>query len=129
MAKNLLIGLLLLVVGAGGGYFYISSGGSSVQDANVGHPKAKDEKKVEAKTEEHVHGAEFCSKHQLAEKDCPWCDDSLIEKLGHCHGHDVAEAFCSRCNPALIPGFKAENDWCAGHDLPESQCAICLAVE
>ncbi len=68
---------------------------------------------------------EFCEKHQLAEKDCPWCDPSLVKKLGQCPGHGVPEAFCSRCNPALIPGFKAENDWCAGHGLPESQCALC----
>ena len=69
--------------------------------------------------------ADFCAIHQIAEADCPWCDPSLIEKLGFCGGHNVPEAFCSRCNPALIPGFKAENDWCGGHDVPESQCDLC----
>jgi cobalt-zinc-cadmium efflux system membrane fusion protein len=56
---------------------------------------------------------------------CPWCDPSLIESLGFCHGHGVPEAFCYLCNPALIPAFKAVGDWCAGHDRPESQCYIC----
>ena len=76
---------------------------------------------------EHDTGADgaFCARHQLPEADCPWCDRSLIEAKGHCGEHDVAEALCSRCNPALIPGFKAENDWCAGHGVPESQCALC----
>jgi len=63
--------------------------------------------------------------HQLAEADCPWCDKSLIERMGQCGGHGVPEALCSRCNAALIPGFKAEGDWCAGHGLPESQCKRC----
>jgi membrane fusion protein, heavy metal efflux system len=71
----------------------------------------------------------FCRFHEIAEAECPWCDESLIESNGHCRGHDVPEALCSRCNPALIPGFKAEDDWCAGHGLPESQCKKCQAGE
>ena len=64
-----------------------------------------------------------CAKHQIAQ--CPFCDTSLIQKMGQCIGHGVPEALCSRCNPTLIPGFKAEGDWCGGHNLPESQCLIC----
>ncbi len=68
---------------------------------------------------------DFCEKHQLLEKDCPWCDPSLVEKLGWCKGHDMAEAFCFLCNPKLKAGFIAENDWCKAHGVPESQCKIC----
>jgi cobalt-zinc-cadmium efflux system membrane fusion protein len=69
--------------------------------------------------------AAFCQEHQIAEAQCPFCDPSLIESLGHCNGHGVPEAFCYQCNAALIPAFKAVGDWCAGHDRPESQCYIC----
>lgn len=68
---------------------------------------------------------EFCNKHQLAEKDCPWCNKKLVKELGWCRGHDMAEAFCYKCNPKLKAGFIAENDWCAEHELPESQCEMC----
>jgi len=68
---------------------------------------------------------EICPEHQIAERDCPWCDPSLIERKGQCGGHGVPEALCTRCLPALIPGFKAEGDWCEEHGLPESQCALC----
>jgi len=67
----------------------------------------------------------FCITHQIAEKDCPWCDPGIIEKHGHCKEHGVPEALCSQCNPDLIAGFKAESDWCAGHAVPESQCELC----
>ncbi len=67
----------------------------------------------------------FCDEHQIAEAQCPFCDPSLIEKLGHCSEHGVPEALCYQCNPALIPAFKATGDWCGGHDRPESQCYIC----
>ncbi len=70
-------------------------------------------------------GSAFCEEHQIAEAECPFCDPSLIESLGHCNGHDVPEAFCYQCNPALVPAFQAVGDWCAGHDRPESQCYIC----
>lgn len=111
MKKHLitvLAGVLLIAAGAGGALWYIQSTRG---------------------TNPHGHGADpdFCAKHELPEAKCPWCDKSLIKKLGHCAEHDVAEAFCSRCNSALIPGFKAENDWCAGHAVPESQCAPCKA--
>ena len=52
-------------------------------------------------------------------------DPSMVERKGMCSEHGVPEALCSRCNPALIVGFKAENDWCAGHAVPESQCDLC----
>lgn len=74
---------------------------------------------------EHAEAADFCEEHQIAEAQCPFCDPSLVESLGHCYGHGVPEAFCYQCNPALIPAFKAVGDWCAGHDRPESQCYIC----
>jgi cobalt-zinc-cadmium efflux system membrane fusion protein len=67
----------------------------------------------------------WCEEHQISEAQCPFCDPSLVETLGHCKGHDVPEAFCYQCNPALIPAFKAVGDWCGGHDRPESQCYIC----
>ena len=70
-------------------------------------------------------GKGICDEHHVPESICPFCDPSLIEKLGHCGGHDVPEAFCTRCNAALIPAFKAEGDWCAEHGLPESQCLKC----
>lgn len=68
---------------------------------------------------------EFCLKHEIEERECPWCDQSLIEKKGICTEHQVPEALCSRCNIKLIAGFKVENDWCAGHAIPESQCSRC----
>jgi len=110
-----MIGVAMLLLGVGAGLLYVSKN------------RAAPPPEVPAATGEHNAGADgaFCGKHQLAEADCPWCDTSLIEKLGHCGGHDVPEALCSRCNASLIPGFKAEGDWCAGHDLPESQCAKC----
>ncbi|MCP4156099.1 MAG: biotin/lipoyl-binding protein, partial [bacterium] len=68
---------------------------------------------------------DFCEKHQLAEKDCPWCNSNLIKELGWCNGHNMAEAFCYRCNAKLKAGFIAENDWCEEHQVPESQCTLC----
>jgi predicted RNA-binding Zn-ribbon protein involved in translation (DUF1610 family) len=113
MNKNVLFGIILLLVGAGGGYWYIHSnaaeGGSRQEHA--------------------TSGDEICPEHKIAEKDCPWCDKSLISSKGQCKEHNVPEALCSRCNPALIPGFKAEHDWCAGHNVPESQCKLCQAGE
>ena len=63
--------------------------------------------------------------HKLAVGTCAFCDETLIESLGFCHGHDVPEAFCTRCNSDLIIAFKTLNDWCEAHSLPESQCSIC----
>jgi hypothetical protein len=106
MKKNLLIAVLLILVGGGGAFMYLKFTG-----------KGKDNGPPDT--------AEFCARHKIAEKDCPWCDPTLIETKGQCAGHRVPEALCSRCNPDLIPGFKAENDWCAGHSVPESQCDLC----
>ncbi len=39
--------------------------------------------------------------------------------------HKVPKQACTRHNPALIPSFKAANDWCGEHDVPESQCFLC----
>lgn len=63
--------------------------------------------------------------HGLVPDQCPFCDKTLIEKMGQCVGHGVPEALCTRCNAALIVAFKAVDDWCGGHNLPESQCTIC----
>ena len=101
MLKQLITTILAVALGAGGALYYMKY---QNHDAH-----------------------EFCAKHQLEEKDCSWCDHTLVEKLGMCPEHKVPEAFCSRCNSKLIAGFKAENDWCAGHDLPESQCERCKA--
>ena len=64
-----------------------------------------------------------CAKHSI--ESCPFCDPTLIEKLGWCGGHGVPEAVCTRCNAVLIEAFQAEGDWCGKHELPESQCEFC----
>ena len=106
MKKSVVVAVILAMLGAGGAFVYLrfirSSGEGRAGPA-----------------------AGFCARHQIAEKDCPWCDPSLVEKKGQCPEHGVPEALCAQCNPALIPGFKAEGDWCAGHGVPESQCTIC----
>jgi len=63
--------------------------------------------------------------HGLSSGNCPFCDPSLIERLGHCGGHGVPEAFCTRCNTSLVVAFKKIGDWCTEHNLPGSQCTIC----
>ena len=107
--KKIVMAMLLVVLGAGGALTYLrvtrGSGGAAVTSA-----------------------ADFCSKHQIVEKDCPWCDPSLVAN-GPCPEHGVSKALCTKCNPILIAGFKAENDWCAGHAVPESQCALCKGGE
>lgn len=108
MKKNVVVAVVLVMLGAGGALVYLllsRSSGEGRTDPPAG----------------------FCAKHQIAEKDCPWCDPSLVKKKGQCPEHGVPEALCAKCNPALIPGFKAEHDWCAGHAVPESQCAPCKA--
>ncbi len=102
MLKQISISIIFVGIGALGAVYYMNHHGQ-------------------------VHGGEFCSEHSISEAECPWCDTSLISKLGMCPEHKVLEALCSRCNKKLIAGFKAENDWCAGHGLPESQCAKCKA--
>lgn len=42
-----------------------------------------------------------------------------------CEAHGVLEAVCTKCNPALIPVFRAKNDFCEEHGFPESFCPIC----
>jgi cobalt-zinc-cadmium efflux system membrane fusion protein len=42
-----------------------------------------------------------------------------------CTEHGVLEAVCTKCKPALIPVFKAKEDWCEEHGFPESFCPIC----
>ncbi len=99
MKKNIVAAVVLVMLGAGGAAMYLRISRSS----------------GEGKT---APQSEFCAKHQIAEKDCPWCDTSLVEKRGQCAGHGVPEALCAKCIPALIPGFKAERAWCAGHGVP-----------
>ena len=110
MKKNIVIAVLLMVIGAGGALMYLRFTRAS-SDAGAA-----------------CKGV-FCAGHQIAEKDCPWCDPSLVVRQGQCPEHGVPEALCTKCNPALIAGFKAENDWCAGHSVPESQCALCKGGE
>ncbi|MBT3786711.1 efflux RND transporter periplasmic adaptor subunit [bacterium] len=76
------------------------------------------------KTNLRISQNQLCQ-HQLSPGQCAFCDTSLIESLGFCHGHGVPEAFCTRCNPSLIKAFQVEGDWCAEHNLPESQCKLC----
>lgn len=64
-------------------------------------------------------------RHELNVQRCPFCTKEMVEKLGACTEHGVPEALCSRCNPALVPAFKVEGDWCAAHSVPESQCLKC----
>jgi len=109
MRKNILIGASLIVLGAAGAYVYLAA--------------TRGSSGTETTTEK--RGAEFCVKHQIAEKNCPWCDASLVKERGLCSEHGVPKALCTKCNADLIPGFKAEDDWCAGHSIPESQCTIC----
>lgn len=109
MKNNILTGALLAILGAGGAYVYLATTRSALGTGT--------------QTEE--RGAEFCAKHQIPEKDCPWCAPGLITKAGPCSVHGVPQALCSKCNADLIPGFKAEGDWCGGHSMPESQCTIC----
>ncbi len=106
MKKNIIIALLLMVAGAATALMYLNFTNQSEKVAF----SQKDE---------------FCYQHKISESKCPWCDPSLIKKMGKCVAHDVPEALCSRCNSNLISGFKVEGDWCAGHNLPESQCKIC----
>ena len=108
--KKAMIGVVLLVLGAAAGLLYVSKNRGAPSEAPPAAGKAET-------------AAGVCSPHGVPERDCPWCSPSLIEEKGQCGGHGVPEALCSRCDAALIPGFRAENDWCAGHDIPESQCA------
>jgi thiol-disulfide isomerase/thioredoxin len=39
--------------------------------------------------------------------------------------HGVPKEKCTTCNPALVPMFKAADDWCPEHGVPESQCFKC----
>jgi cobalt-zinc-cadmium efflux system membrane fusion protein len=41
-----------------------------------------------------------------------------------CDEHGVLEALCTRCNAALIPVFRARNDFCETHGLPMSICPV-----
>ncbi len=111
MTRNrfLLPGVLAAVLGVGGMSLYLAFVRSLPDEGST--PGAPAE--------------EMCARHQIPERDCPWCDPSLIETKGQCRGHGVPEALCSRCDARLVAGFKAEGDWCAGHGVPESQCEIC----
>jgi cobalt-zinc-cadmium efflux system membrane fusion protein len=106
MKKNMLAAVVLVGLGAGGALVYLHLGLPS----GAGKPAPP---------------VEFCAKHQITEKDCPWCDPSLVKKKGQCSEHGVPEALCTKCNPSLITAFKSMGDWCAGHSMPESQCTIC----
>jgi cobalt-zinc-cadmium efflux system membrane fusion protein len=108
-SRFLLPGVLAAALGVGGMSLYLAFVRSSPDEGST--PGAPAE--------------EMCARHQIPERDCPWCDPSLIEKKGQCPGHGVPEALCAKCDPRLVAGFKAEGDWCAGHGVPESQCAIC----
>jgi len=63
--------------------------------------------------------------HGMPDAKCPFCDESLINSMGFCHGHSVPEALCTSCWPAVRVAFKAVGDWCIGHSRPESQCELC----
>lgn len=44
---------------------------------------------------------------------------------GLCAPHGVQAALCTQCNPALIPIFRAKNNYCEEHNFPESICPLC----
>lgn len=69
--------------------------------------------------------ADWCKEHGLPESDCFLCSPDLVEKRGMCAEHGLPNALCTTCKPALIPAFKAGNDWCEEHAVPESQCVTC----
>lgn len=122
--KNVVIIVLLLVIGGGGSYFYLNS-------KNKTEHTSSDKKHDHSKHDHPKHGAtpdDMCNEHKIQEKDCPWCDKSIIASRGQCE-HAIPKALCTKCNPKLIEGFKAVNDWCGGHGVPESQCKICLGTE
>lgn len=117
--KNAIIILLLLVIGAGGSYFFLLSKNKTPVSA----PAKKDA------TEKHGHSPDdMCPEHKILEKDCPWCDKSIISSRGQCE-HSIPKALCIQCKPELIEGFKSVNDWCSGHNVPESQCKKCQGGE
>jgi uncharacterized protein YwlG (UPF0340 family) len=96
--KNLGIAFLLAVLGASGAFLFIYLKSDSSQ----------------------------CEKHQIAKAECPFCDKSLIEKMGKCKEHGgIPEALCYQCNKHLKKAFEIEGDWCGGHNVPESQCEKC----
>lgn len=84
---------------------------------------------IHTKPPEQTSKPELLCDHQLQFSQCAFCDPTLVEKLGFCHGHGVPEAFCTRCSPFLIGAFQIEGDWCAEHKLPESQCKECKPTQ
>lgn len=117
--KNVIIVVLLLIIGAGGSYIYLNNKGKTEEVSSGKKPEPS------------KHGAtpeDMCNEHKIQEKDCPWCDKSIITSRGQCE-HAIPKALCVKCNPKLNEGFKAVNDWCGGHGVPESQCKICLGTE
>ena len=46
-----------------------------------------------------------CAEHGLVPAECPWCDPTLVEKLGMCGGHGVPEALCWQCHEKLIAAY------------------------
>lgn len=117
--KNVIIIVLLLIIGAGGGYFYINNKSKSTEVTSNKKPEP---------VKHGITPDDMCGEHQIQEKDCPWCDKSIIASRGQCE-HGIPKALCTKCEPKLINGFKAENDWCGGHDVPESQCKICQGTD
>ncbi len=41
-----------------------------------------------------------------------------------CAEHGVLEALCTKCNPALVPVFRGQGDWCAEHGFAMSICPV-----
>ncbi|MBL8879571.1 MAG: efflux RND transporter periplasmic adaptor subunit, partial [Phycisphaerales bacterium] len=66
-----------------------------------------------------------CETHGLVAAKCPFCDNSIITRLGMCAEHAVPEALCWKCDKNLVEAYRKMNDWCGGHDRPESFCSAC----
>lgn len=122
--KNVIIIVIMLALGAGGAFIYLKSRGSGNAHEHGTATNATAADLLHGGATAHAN-APKCTKHNIPEAICAFCDPSLIESLGFCRGHNVAEAFCTRCSPVLIAAFKAENDWCDEHTIPESQCDLC----
>jgi cobalt-zinc-cadmium efflux system membrane fusion protein len=114
--------VLVVILAGAAGVIYANRGRFSAGERRVGQAAHAGHGDAASAT------ADACP-HTMPRDECPFCDPTLIEKLGECRGHGVPEALCWKCNDALVGAFKAQNDWCAEHDAPESLCPICSPDE
>jgi len=118
MNQTAIVAIVCLLVGVGGttAYFTLIAPGG---------PPPTEDADAPDRAEKPADGGAYCAEHKIAEADCPFCNQTIVEERGECEAHGFPEALCYQCNPKLMAAFKAEGDWCAGHKVPESQCALC----